>query len=157
MDQFGQLSHKAELEKVLASLVFVLELRQKVENIGVAESKALDFITSSITNKRMTIANTQFIAPKANAFASTFYFFSDTHCNAKKIKRACKPPHPDCATMQGKRGQTLLRTDRRAADNSGFKKLAAQWLIEHLCFVSSVVLADSFVPRNRQLLKPANR
>jgi spore germination protein YaaH len=42
------------------------------------------------------------------------------------------------------------------ADNSGFKKLAVQWLNEHLCFVSSVVLADSFVLRNRQLLKPAN-
>lgn len=41
--------------------------------------------------------------------------------------------------------------------NSGFKKLAVQWLNEHLCFVSSAVLADSFVLRNRQLLKPTNR
>jgi hypothetical protein len=49
-------------------------------------------------------------------------------------------------------GQTEARTA-----NSGFKKLAVQWLIEHLCFVSSVVLADSFVLRNRQLLKPAKR
>jgi len=52
---------------------------------------------------------------------------------------------------------SLLRTDRRASGNSGFKKLAVQWLNEHLCFVSSAVLADSFVLRNRQLLKPANR
>jgi hypothetical protein len=44
-----------------------------------------------------------------------------------------------------------------APTNSGFKKLAVQWLNEHLCFVSSAVLADSFVLRNRQLLKPANR
>jgi len=51
----------------------------------------------------------------------------------------------------------LLRTDNRAAGNSGFKKLAVMWLIEHLCFVSSAVLADSFVLRNRQLLKPAKR
>jgi len=43
------------------------------------------------------------------------------------------------------------------AGNSGFKKLAVQWLNKHLCFVSSVVLADSFVLRNRQFLKPANR
>jgi len=50
-----------------------------------------------------------------------------------------------------------LRTERKAADNSGFKKLAVQWLIEHLFFVSSSVLADSFVLRNRQLLKPAKR
>ena len=56
-------------------------------------------------------------------------------------------------------GQSVceLRTERRATDNSGFKKLAVQWLIEHLCFVSSSVLADSLVLRNRQLLKPAKR
>jgi hypothetical protein len=41
--------------------------------------------------------------------------------------------------------------------NSGFKKLAVQWLNEHFYFVSSVMVADSFVLRNRQLLKPANR
>jgi len=41
--------------------------------------------------------------------------------------------------------------------NSGFKKLAVQWLNEALCFVSSLVVADSFVLRNRQLLKPAKR
>ena len=49
------------------------------------------------------------------------------------------------------------RTDRTPAGNSGFKKLAVQWLNEHLCFVSSSVLADSFVLRNRQLLKPTKR
>lgn len=46
---------------------------------------------------------------------------------------------------------------RIAAANSGFKKLAVQCANEHLFFVSSVVLADSFVLRNRQLLKPAKR
>ncbi len=49
------------------------------------------------------------------------------------------------------------RTDRRASGNSGFKKLAVQWLNEHLSFVSSSVMADSFVLRNRQLLKPTKR
>jgi len=47
--------------------------------------------------------------------------------------------------------------ERKPAHNSGFKKLAVQWLNEVLCFVSSSVLADSFVLRNRQLLKPAKR
>jgi hypothetical protein len=47
--------------------------------------------------------------------------------------------------------------ERKTAYNSGFKKLAVQWLNEHLFFVSSVVLADSFVLRNRQLLKPTKR
>jgi hypothetical protein len=52
---------------------------------------------------------------------------------------------------------STLRTDRRASGNSGFKKLAVQWLQEHLFSASSVVLADSLVLRNRQLLKPAKR
>ena len=90
---------------------------------------------------------------KVNPFASTFYFFAATQINAKKIKRACKPTHGG----QCKLDTTTLRTERKAADNSGFKKLAVQWLIEALCFVSSFVVADSFRLRNRQLLKPAKR
>jgi len=34
---------------------------------------------------------------------------------------------------------------RRAAHNSTYKKLAVQWLNEALCFVSSLVVAESFV------------
>jgi len=41
--------------------------------------------------------------------------------------------------------------------HSTYKKLAIQWLNEALCFVSSLVLADSLVLRNRQLLVAANR
>jgi hypothetical protein len=41
--------------------------------------------------------------------------------------------------------------------NSTYKKLAVQWLNEALCFVSSSVLADSLVLRNRQLLVAAKR
>jgi len=48
-------------------------------------------------------------------------------------------------------------TERKAAANSTYKKLAVQWLNEALCFVSSLVLADSSVLRNRQLLVAANR
>jgi hypothetical protein len=40
----------------------------------------------------------------------------------------------------------------KAAANSTYKKLAVQWLIEALCFVSSSVVAESFRLRNRQLL-----
>jgi hypothetical protein len=46
---------------------------------------------------------------------------------------------------------------RSPADNSTYKKLAVQWLNEVLCFVSSLVVADSFVLRNRQLLVAAKR
>ena len=43
------------------------------------------------------------------------------------------------------------------APNSTYKKLAALWLNEVLCFVSSSVVADSFRLRNRQLLVAAKR
>jgi hypothetical protein len=46
-------------------------------------------------------------------------------------------------------------TERTTAYNSTYKKLAVQWLIEALCFVSSSVVADSFRLRNRQLLVAA--
>jgi len=52
---------------------------------------------------------------------------------------------------------TTTAVDRRAACNSTYKKLAAQWLNEALCFVSSLVVAESFRLRNRQLLVAANR
>jgi hypothetical protein len=51
----------------------------------------------------------------------------------------------------------MTTTERRAAHNSTYKKLAVQWLNETLCLVSSSVLADSFVLRNRQLLVAAKR
>ncbi len=41
--------------------------------------------------------------------------------------------------------------------NSTYKKLAVQLLNKALCFVSSSVLADSFVLQNRQLLIAAKR
>ncbi len=41
--------------------------------------------------------------------------------------------------------------------NSTYKKLAAQWLHEALCFVLSSVVADSFRLRNHQLLVAAKR
>jgi hypothetical protein len=47
--------------------------------------------------------------------------------------------------------------DRKPAHNRTYKKLAVQWLNEVWCFVSSSVLADSFVLRNRQLLVAAKR
>ena len=47
--------------------------------------------------------------------------------------------------------------DNSTEHNTGFKKLAVQWLNEHLCSVSSALLADSFRLRNRQLLKPTKR
>lgn len=53
--------------------------------------------------------------------------------------------------------KTHPRTDRRATDNKGLAKVAVQWLIEHLCFVSSVVQVDSFVLRIRHLRQAQKR
>ena len=47
--------------------------------------------------------------------------------------------------------------EKRPAHNSSYKKLAVQWLKEALCFVSSSVVADSLVLRNRQLPVAAKR
>jgi hypothetical protein len=41
--------------------------------------------------------------------------------------------------------------------NSTYKKLAVQWLNEALCFMSSFVVADNLVLRNRQILVGAKR
>jgi hypothetical protein len=50
------------------------------------------------------------------------------------------------------------RIDARSpAYNSTYKKLVVRWLNEALCFVSSLVVVESFVLRNRQLLVAANR
>jgi len=46
---------------------------------------------------------------------------------------------------------------RTTGYNSTYKKLAVQWLNEALCSVSSFVVADSLVLRNRQLLVAAKR
>jgi len=52
----------------------------------------------------------------------------------------------------------MTRQDKKARTaNSTCKKLAVQCLNEVLCFVSSSVLADSLVLRNRQLLVAAKR
>ena len=49
------------------------------------------------------------------------------------------------------------RPIKTPAGNSGFKKLAVQWLNEVQFSNQTFVVADSFVLRNRQLLKPAKR
>jgi len=51
----------------------------------------------------------------------------------------------------------LFITGLKTTANSSYKKLAVQWLNEALCFVSSFVVADSLVLRNRQLLVAAKR
>jgi len=124
---------------------------------------------------------------KPTHIASTFYFLQTHNANAEKNKKSLQsptkkihpsfflrnlffPPHgltanstdialnvnrfylPSCGL-----DTTLLWIDRRASGNSGFKKLAVQWLIEHSTSHQNLWWLDSFVLRNRQLLKPAKR
>jgi hypothetical protein len=51
--------------------------------------------------------------------------------------------------------QSILRTNRKEANNSSYKKLAVHRLNKALCFVSSSVVADSLELLNRQLLVAA--
>ena len=73
-------------------------------------------------------ANSKPTAFKANAFALTFAFASTHGQTQQKQKRvqATAPVHRR-QTLQTR--PTTLRTDRRAADNSGLAKVAV------LCFV----------------------
>jgi hypothetical protein len=92
-----------------------------------------------------------------NAFASTFYFFTTHKATAEKNKKSLQanaPNHADihASLTRHSNGQTEARTD-----NNGFKKLAVQWLNEVQFSNQTFVVADSFVLRNRQLLKPTNR
>jgi hypothetical protein len=79
---------------------------------------------------------------------------------SKKIKTHLQTDRQTQQTMKRKLKINKIYSDtvdRRPAGNSTYKKLAVQWLNEALCFVSSSVLADSFVLRNRQLLVAAKR
>jgi len=51
----------------------------------------------------------------------------------------------------------MAQTKEQRPHNSTYKKLAVQWLIEALFSVSSFVVVESLVLRNRQLLVAANR
>jgi hypothetical protein len=59
--------------------------------------------------------------------------------------------------MQGQMNYRQIVRTKYSAPNSTYMKLAVQWLIEALCFVSSFVVAGNFVLRNRQLLVAAKR
>jgi hypothetical protein len=51
----------------------------------------------------------------------------------------------------------MFTNKRKTKHNSTYKKLAVLWLNEALCFVSSFVVADSLVLRNRHLRVAAKR
>ncbi len=95
-------------------------------------------------------------ASKANAFALTFAFAS-THWQPQQKQKRVQATAPVQRRQTLQTRLTTLRKDRRAADNSTYKKLAVQWFNEVQFFNQTFVQVDSFVLRNRQLLIAANR
>jgi glutaredoxin-related protein len=93
-----------------------------------------------------------FASPKRNSFFSSlpsvFYFFATHNRHKNSLTETAKTYT----------GQVMTMTeDRRPACNSGFAKKRVQWLNEALRFVSSSVLAESFVLRNPLLRQAPNR
>lgn len=82
-----------------------------------------------------------------------FNFFSPT------LKEKIKTPHTQATTMQTDKinftadRHYTARTDRRAAGNSGFKKLAVQCLNEVPFFNQTFVQVDSLVHQTRASLR----
>jgi len=83
--------------------------------------------------------------------------FSPTHVKLKNKKFPSLQKIKLHSTAPCKLDTSTLRTDNRASGNKGLAKVAVQWLIEHLCFVSSVGLADILVLRNRHLRQAPDR
>jgi hypothetical protein len=93
--------------------------------------------------------------------------FHLSHADKIELKKISSPSeNKKYATAQPDTTKTEKRsidnglqvwTTRTTGYNSTYKKLAVQWLNEVLCFVSSSVVADSLVLRNRQLLVAAKR
>jgi hypothetical protein len=81
---------------------------------------------------------------------------SHTHLQATQIRAQTKACKRVCLSNRTADSKPDYRKEQRR-HNSTYKKLAVQWLNEVLCFVSSFVVADSFVLRHRQLLVAANR
>ncbi len=121
------------------------------------------------THKKYTLLKNAAANAKGNFFKRVF-FSPPKKSTLPFFKNLFFPPHgftsytTTCAFNVTRLGQsvyglqmTLLRTDRRASANCTYKKLAVRWLNVALCFVSSLVLADSLVLRIRQLLVAVNR
>jgi hypothetical protein len=81
---------------------------------------------------------------KAKAFVSTFYFFSTQKANPEKNKNSLQDrAHVHASFARNNNGQTEARND-----NSGFKKLGIQWLIEHSTSYQILSWFDSLDLRN---------
>jgi len=79
--------------------------------------------------------------------------FCDRTDQPKKSKRECKQPHRDTANID----TTPLRTDRRAADNTGLAKVAVQCSADSFVVNQTFVLRINICGKNRHLRQARNR
>jgi len=84
-------------------------------------------------------------------------FFSKHKPTALKNKKSLQANAPDNADITASLTRHSNRQTEARTDNSGFKKLGVQWLIEHSTSHQHLWWLDNFVLRNPQLLKPAKR
>jgi hypothetical protein len=107
--------------------------------------------TDQSLQKSFHLSHPDKIELKKNSSPSENKKYANAQPNDRQKTVAMQTPKP----LTGKRFNYSV--DRRPACNSGFKKLAVQWLNEVQFFNQTFVLVDSLVLRNRQLLKPAKR
>lgn len=86
-----------------------------------------------------------------------FIFFQKHKSTAEKNKKSLQATAHDSADIRANLTRQSIGRKEERTDNSGFKKLAVQWLNQVQFFNQTFVQVDSFVLRNRQLLKPAKR
>ena len=97
------------------------------------------------------------IAMNANAFASTFYFFSTHNANAEKNKKSLQANAPDSAdicaySISHSYGRTEARTD-----NTGLAKVAVQYSADTFVVNQSLVLRINICGKNRHLRQARKR
>ena len=99
-----------------------------------------------------------FSPPQEEFFPPLFFLFFFRHRTGSVLNLTDSASNVNRLGLSAYKLDTSpLRTDRRASGNSGFKKLAVQWLQEVQFSNVTFVVADSLVLRNRQLLKPTKR
>ena len=101
-----------------------------------------------------TILTTQHTKP---THLHSHLLFCNRTNQPKKSKREFKPTHPDSATIQCKLGRTQLRTDRRAACNTGLAKVAVQCSVDTFVVNQSLVLRINISGENRHLRQARKR
>ena len=105
----------------------------------------------------MTVVLTRPTAFQKPTHLHSHLLFCNRTDQPKKSKRECKPTHPVSATIQCKLGRTQLRTERRAACNTGLAKVAVQCSADTFVVKQSLVLRINICGEKRHLRQARKR